>query len=155
MRRLDPLRLAAILAFLWLSIMNLAGDALAQASPGAGGTAAGSNGPPPAALRLAQVVPRLPAIYYYAVAQDEAGSPIPLRPSDVSALVGSERLPVNPQTEADPIAIVFLVDISASLGPSQAGLIRKSLRDWIGSLRAARSKRDSLSLEWAIRSSLH
>jgi hypothetical protein len=133
MRKLNGHRMAAGLASLWLLIMGLAGGVLAQPAAGPGATA---TTVPPASLRLAQVVPRLPGIYYYAVAQDEAGGPMQIRPSDISALVGSERLPVafNPQLDADPVAIVFLVDISASLGPAQVGMIKKSLHDWIASL---------------------
>jgi hypothetical protein len=129
MRKLNGHRLAVVLASLWLLVVGLAGHA--QAQPAASPTTV-----PPASLRLAQVVARLPGIYYFAVAQDEAGWPMQMHPADVSALVGSERLPVafNPQLDADPVAIVFLVDISASLGPAQVGMIKKSLRDWITSL---------------------
>ena len=125
-------RLAAVVAGLWLLGAVLAGGAWAQptASPTAG---------VPATLRLAQVVPRLPAIHFFAVAENEAGSPVQMSPSDLSALIGSGRLKVDllQQPDADAIAIVFLIDISASLGPVQVGMIKRSVQNWIGGLHDA------------------
>jgi len=89
--------------------------------------------PMPATLRLVQVVPRLPIINLYAIAQDEGGQPLPMR-SDLSAMVGSRRVPVELAHEPDTIGIVFLIDISASLRPAQYEMIRSSVRRWIDAL---------------------
>jgi Mg-chelatase subunit ChlD len=122
-------RLAAVVVCLWLLGAVLAGGAWPQ-------TTAGPTAGLPATLRLAQVVPRLPAIHFFAVAENEAGSPVQMSPSDLSALIGSGRLKVDflNQPDADAIAIVFLIDISASLGPVQVGMIKRSVQNWIGGL---------------------
>jgi hypothetical protein len=88
----------------------------------------------PATLRLAQVVTRLPTIYFYALAQDESSTALPQpQPGAVSALVGSSNLSVEPGSDQG-IGIVFLIDISASLTPAQFGMIQDAVREWIKNL---------------------
>jgi hypothetical protein len=87
----------------------------------------------PATLRLAQVVPRLPTIYFYALAQDESGSALQPQPGAVSASFGSSNLSLEPGSDKG-IGIVFLIDISGSLSPGQFGIIQGSVRSWIQDL---------------------
>ena len=98
-----------------LCLMALLGTSAAWAQTQPGATAS-----TPATLRLAQVVPHLPIINFYAIAQNESGMPLTMGPADVSALIGSDRLQVSLSQEPDNIGVVFLIDISASLRPPQS-----------------------------------
>ena len=89
---------------------------------------------PAATLRLTQVVPRLPTVHFFALAQDEAGTPVRLQSSELSALIGSTNAKVDLTQEAKRIAVVFLIDISKSLRPQQFDLFRASVLAWIDSL---------------------
>ena len=118
---------AALSCFALLALLS-SGGALAQTAPGA-------SAPAPATLRLAQVVPRLPIINFYSIAQDESGMPVAMGSADLSALVGSDRVPVHLSREPDNIGIVFLIDISGSLRPPQYKMIGESVGMWVDSLR--------------------
>lgn len=125
MARLHSGVLRTVVACLALLILLVDGDAWAQARPAA-------------ALRLAQVVPRGHDINLYAIVQDEDGTPSwPLSPG-LEALVGATRVPVTDVTDkvqaSDGIAVVFLVDISASLKKAQFDFIRQSLLHWTSAL---------------------
>ena len=113
----------------WLALLTLlcAGGAVAQTGPSAKGAVA------PATLRLAQVVPRLPTIHLYAIAQDESGRGLPLQ-SGLSALIGGNSVPVSVSQQHEGIAVVFLIDISGSIRPPQFELIKRSVLAWIESL---------------------
>jgi von Willebrand factor type A domain len=91
------------------------------------------NARAPATLRLAQAVPRLPTIHLYAIAQDENGRSLLLQ-SGLSALIGSDNAAVTVAQESQGIGIVFLIDISGSLGQAQFELIKRSVLAWIESL---------------------
>jgi hypothetical protein len=122
-------RTPRLLLGLWL-VMLACGTVGLPARPALSSTEAGA----PATLRLAQVVPRLPAIHIYAVAQDERGIPVSLQPSELSALLGSASAPVALGSD-DGIGVVFLIDVSASLRKPQYDLIIASVIEWIASLR--------------------
>jgi hypothetical protein len=114
-----------ILAYLSLSIIFICGAQAQPASP--------AKGPGPTTLRLAQVVPRLPTINFYAISQDEGGRPVPPQSGTLSALIGSHDESVESGKE-NGIGIVFLIDVSASLNAQQFAMIQASVRAWIDSL---------------------
>src|SRR5215472_17482518 len=122
--RVCPIRgaLACLSLLAFLSV----GAALAQPAPSGA----------PETLRLAQVVVRLPKIHLYASAQNENGNPVAEGQwGTLSTLIGPNyytTLEIGQQF--DGIAIVFLIDISASLNQTQFGMIKDSVKRWIGSL---------------------
>ena len=121
---MNPLRvpsIQAILAAFWLLGPLSAGIASAQT-------------PQPATLRLTQVIPRLPVLNFYAIAEDQNGIPVDPRSAEFSALVGTNNVPVKLSGTAEGIAIVFLVDVSASLSAQQFGWIKADVLAWINAL---------------------
>jgi Mg-chelatase subunit ChlD len=113
---------------LWLFALVSLGGALAQ-------PVSSTENMTPATLRLAQVVPRLPVINLYALAQDEHGMPVGLS-GGLSALVGSNDVSVEIGQD-EGIGIVFLIDISLSLKRVQFELIKHFVQVWIDGLGAA------------------
>jgi Mg-chelatase subunit ChlD len=123
--RVHPIRGA--IACLSLLVFLSVSEALAQATRSAA----------PATLRLAQVVFRLPVIHLYASAQDERGNPVAEEQwgeDKLSALIGPNSRPVKISRQPDPIAIVFLIDISKSLTQQQFAMMKAAVRAWIASL---------------------
>lgn len=136
MRRLNVHPLRGAFACLSLVALLSVGGALAQTMPGAGGSS-----PVPVTLRLAQVVPRLSAtepgrsaIHLYALAQDEKGTPLRMRAGDLSALVASDRAPVELRQGREGIGLIFLIDVSASLSREQFEMSKASVRAWIDTI---------------------
>jgi Mg-chelatase subunit ChlD len=119
MRELNAPRLTTMLAFLWLVASIFAGNAWAQSSP--------------ATLRLVQVVPRIPTVNLYALAQAENGEPTPMNAGDLKALVGPETVSVTEAPKPEGIAIVFLIDVSGSMRQGLDAL-KPAIQQWIGSL---------------------
>jgi Mg-chelatase subunit ChlD len=87
-----------------------------------------------ASLRLVQVVPRLPTLNLYAIARNEAGTPVALQSGGLSARIGGREVSVEVSRKDEGIGIVFLVDCSASLNLRQFNLVKVSALAWIDSL---------------------
>jgi len=117
------------LALVWLLALGAIGSATAQEAAPRAAEPSGLT-----TLRVAQVIPRLPAVHVYAFLQDEQGEAF--RPS-ADALSLQVR-PANfslVEAPDDGVAVILLVDISRSLRPAQFALVQASLRAWIDSLR--------------------
>jgi Mg-chelatase subunit ChlD len=114
----------------------------------AGAAAASAEQTTPIGLRLAQVVVRLPTINLYAEAQDEHDNPVPFGDTSLTALVGTESLPLQPANDGKDAhypgtTFVFAIDVSGSMGhgiPDGNGqtkfdLERLTLNAWIDQMR--------------------
>ena len=116
-----------VLACLSLLAFLFAADALAQSNPSA-----------PATLRLAQVGMRLPDVHLYANAQTENSSPVAEGQwGQLSTLIGPNYYASvdDVSRRPEPIAIVFLIDISKSLSRQQFQMIKDSVQSWIDNLQ--------------------
>jgi Mg-chelatase subunit ChlD len=128
MPRVNVHRLAAVVVGLWVLGAVLAGGASAQQP-------AAPNPLVPATLRLAQVVPRLPVVHLFALAQSDTAAAVAMQPSELKALVGSDPLPVDSRDD-EGIAFIFLIDVSGSMR-SQLDGIKDAIRWWIDSMTPA------------------
>lgn len=88
----------------------------------------------PAEVRMTQAVIRLPDVSAYLTVRDDAGNPVTgIVAPKVTASLGAKPLTVRsvqPILREDPIAYVFMVDISRSLAP-HFGDLKRTLGEWM------------------------
>ncbi len=92
----------------------------------------------PAEVRVVQSVVKLPQVITYVNVLDGAGAPIQdlASPQVIATLAGNplDIKAIEPVRRDDPIAYVFLVDVSKSLKPAQFDALREVLRSWLTDL---------------------
>jgi len=92
----------------------------------------------PAEVRVVQTVVKLPQVVTYVNVLDESGASLQeLASPQVTATLGGNPLEIKaiePVRRDDPIAYVFLVDISKSLKPAQFAALREVLQRWLADL---------------------